>query len=1418
MQHNRRGAARRAVRAVLALTVTTALVVSGTALAQAATTNPNPGSLELRNGALSKRAATEGMVLLENNDNALPMPKTGNVAVYGVGAYKTVKGGTGSGDVNNRYLVTVRQGLENAGYAVTTGDAYWQAMTAAYDAKYGSQPGGIFAPTIDYSSVEQTLTPATVQPKAATDTAIFVIARNSGEGTDRKPGAGDYELTDVERADIQIIGQTYKKVVVLLNVGGIVDTSFFDEINAAANDPTGERPIDALLLISQGGQESGNAVTEVLNGTVTPSGKLTDSWASQYSYYPASATFGANDADTLLEQYTEGIYVGYRYFDSKYKAINPADPASVVEYPFGYGLSYSDFQVEPLSVTATMDEVTVKARVTNVGEDYTGRDVVQVYVSAPQTDLDQPYQELQGYAKTDSLAPGSSQTVTVKFDTTSLASYDESTAAYRLSGGDYLVRVGDSSRNTQVAARIAVAQNTVTEQLANELTDRKPTTELTSSPADFYGYPTEVEEIAAAPSVALNTAGFTPENNASEFQQSVAVDSTSPYYALDRNLISTTTAYLDGDQTDWEGTGSPYAAKTGEQISLVDTNTANTLYDVKAGRITLEQFVAGLTVTQLANIVEGASAAGSTLTAAGAAGYTTAKYESLGLPALTLADGPAGLRLTQKIPTTPATYQFATAWPIGTMLAQTWDRALLKEVATAIGQEMAEYGVSLWLAPGMNIHRDPLNGRNFEYYSEDPLVTGLTAGAMTEGVQSVPGEGVTIKHYIANSQEASRNTSNSVIGERAVREIYLKGFEIAVKSAQPMAVMTSYNKINDTYASGSYDLNTDILRGEWGFEGLVMTDWGAGPRTGATGVMYSGNDLIEPGNNPGEIINGIKKVAPTIDVSGLPVYNKITTLANNRTSYQWSFGGVTPSPTGAEIITTTVDATTDLTKVPLSGSTVRDTINNEVFTPNAPYASVQAAYADVTALLASTSLSAVQKSGISVTDVTYQTPGDATTPVVSYKLTVRGDYPAAGFNLRLGDLQRSATRIIDVAMQTASFQALASVNGVSGITVGPYTGQFTDLQSFVRSSLGRVIQDQTGDGPSLDLGTTTDPSDAGWFNGDVTVTATSEDDDAQIYIAVDSGELRPYVAPVVVSGDGTHRVRALAVGEDDSFSDLEELEVKIDTEAPVVTATGTAGVLTLTATDSLSGIDSVEYSLNGRTWLDYTEPVTVKGAPKTVTFRATDLAGNVSATGSVAVEAPPVTTAPPVVTLQPEPKVSVTSGTRVTLTSTADGTPAPTVKWQVSTNAGRSWKTVKHATDTSYSFTAKASDSGNRYRAVFTNTAGSATSAVTVLTVKTETIAKLTIDDRSISTSQRARITVTVSPRNERPTGTVTVHYGLESTTAKSTTAKLSERDHGKVTVTLPKLKKGEYTVYATYEGSDTFAADTSNKSTLRVR
>jgi beta-glucosidase len=801
------------------LAIATALVLTVPGI-HAATTDPNPNQLEIDNGHLSRDAAEQGMVLLENHplgnkQAALPLPRSGNIALFGAGSFSTVQGGTGSGAVNNRYLITVQEGLLNAGYTLTQRATGRGALDAA-----------------------------SVRPTAPTDTAIVTLARNSGEGADRSAGKGDYRLTDVEWNNLALIGQTYERVIVVLNVGGIVDTSFFAQINAAHDGA-----LDALLLMSQAGQQAGNALAAVLDGSVTPSGRLTDTWASKYSYYPASATFAGNDGNTTVERYSEGLYVGYRYFDSLYSSLDPANPAGVVNYPFGYGLSYTNFSIQPRRVTTDARTVAVTARVTNTGSRFSGREVVQVYYSAPQSGLDKPYQNLAGYLKTDDLAPGASQEVVIRFDLADLASYDPAKAAYTLEPGDYLIRVGDSSRSTHVAAKIRLDGGARPLQLATEL-NSTIRGELTSDPDRFYVYPGQSAEIANAPVLALSASSIPTATAVSPHEQSVPVATDSPYFALDGSRMSSTTALISREHAaNWAGTGAPYRAKPGETPKTVTTDDSKNLRDVARGDYSLEQFVAGLSVTKLANIVEGSSAVGFT----GTAGYTTANYESLGLPGMTLSDGPAGLRLRQRIDGSPTRYQYATAWPIGTMLAQTWDPALVERVGRAIGREMAQFGVTLWLAPGMNIHRDPLGGRNFEYYSEDPLVSGLTAAAATRGVQDVPGRGVTLKHFFGNNQETARFTTNSLISERAAREIYLRAFEIAVKDAEPAAIMTSYNRVNDGYTAANYDLNTDILRGEWGFDGLVMTDWGAGPRAGAAGVFYSGNDLIEPGLDPGEV-------------------------------------------------------------------------------------------------------------------------------------------------------------------------------------------------------------------------------------------------------------------------------------------------------------------------------------------------------------------------------------------------------------------------------------------------------------------------------------------------------------------------------------------------------------------------------------
>ncbi|HKC27737.1 MAG TPA: glycoside hydrolase family 3 N-terminal domain-containing protein, partial [Jatrophihabitans sp.] len=660
--------------------------------------------------------------------------------------------------------------------------------------------------------------------------------------------------------------------------------------------------------------------------------------------------------------------------------------------------------------------------------------------------LDTPYQQLAGYAKTDSLAPGAAQVVAIRFITSELASFSPETASWVMNAGDYLIRVGDSSRNTHVAAKIHLAQDLTTERVAHELTDEHPRSELTSDPKNFYTYATEQDEIAQAPTTTLDVAGFVAPRRASPYQQNVGVNSSSPYYAVDGNEISRVTAYVDPARTNWEGTGAPYRPKTGETLAKVPTSRTTKLYDVYRGTATMPQFVAGLSVSQLSNIVEGGSGVSSTPVPIGAGGFTTGNYESLGIPAMSLSDGPAGLRLVQQIKSTPVQYQWATAWPIGTLLAQTWDRELITEVGAAIGAEMHEYNVTIWLAPGMNIHRDPLNGRNFEYYSEDPLVAGLCAAATTDGVQSVPGVGVTIKHFAANEQEAGRIASDSVVGERALREIYLRGFEIAIETAPPMAVMSSYNKLNGHHTSAQYDLLVNVLRGEWGFKGLVMSDW-RGVRTGAMSAMYSGNDIIMAGNRAWEVMNQTVKTTPTIDVTGLPVYDKLVTAKG--ISYSWKLGALTLSSAGPQTITTTVSSSSDLTRKPLSGTTTRDALYHETSTAHAPYRTVANAYASVTSMLRNSSaLSSSQRAAITVVNVRRQRPGS---PVVAFTVKVRGHYQPS-YPMRLGDLQRSAMHILSIAMQTTQFGQLAAMHHVSGITIHPYSRQFTNLPVWLSTS------------------------------------------------------------------------------------------------------------------------------------------------------------------------------------------------------------------------------------------------------------------------------------------------------------------------------------------------------------------------------
>ncbi|BCZ48953.1 beta-glucosidase [Clostridium gelidum] len=890
------------------------------------------------NAELSMKAATEGMVLLENKNNALPIETKGKIALFGGGAYETIKGGTGSGDVNQRYTVSVYEGFKNAGYEVTSEkwiDNYvklWNEGNANFKKDWMNS----------FTFPDTEVTDEDINTaKSGTDTAVYVISRISGEGKDRKAEKGDYYLTDTEYNNIKKMSASFKNSIVVLNVGGIIDTSLFKEIEG----------LDSVLLMSQGGMEGGTALIKVLNGEVTPSGKLTDTWAVNYNDYPSSKTFSSNDGDSKQEDYNEGIYVGYRYFDTF--GIAPA-------YEFGYGSSYTTFDTKVEAVTADKDKVTVKAKVTNTGLKYSGKEVVEVYFSAPKVNIEKPYQELASYVKTDTLAPGQSQIVTISYNTSDMSSYNEKKAAYEMEKGSYYIRVGNSSRNTHVGAVLNLDESVVTEQLSNQLEPDKRINTLTNIGEKPYTYDSEETEIAKAPVIKLlaNELNLKDGNNASKYDDEKV------------------TTYVPSTITDEEIGKLSRDGSYKQEIKKVDVKENAKLLDVYNNKITMEQFVAGMSNDELAEIVNGVGMTASEANdqaKKGAAGQTTGKYyEKYGIPEIILTDGPAGIRISQSYEDKDKNkhYQYCTAWPIGSDLAQTWNTDVVKSVGKAIGEEMLEYGMTLWLAPGMNIHKNPLCGRNFEYYSEDPYLTGTMGAAATKGVQSKPGIGVTIKHFASNNQENDRTSENNTVSERALREIYLKGFEIAVKNAKPMAIMTSYNKLNGKYTAANHDLCTDIPRGEWNFKGLIMTDWlsGADPIES----MHAGNDLIMPGWDKTSLTSGLTKVIePQFEKDGYVKVSKAFDFVTFSMKNVESWNNFILDPNGKDTAITKVAAGVEL------NPSVKETENE------------------------------------GLAEVTTNQDG---TKTVTYK--GRYDEP----KLYLGDLQRSAIRVLNTIMQSTQFK------------------------------------------------------------------------------------------------------------------------------------------------------------------------------------------------------------------------------------------------------------------------------------------------------------------------------------------------------------------------------------------------------------
>ena len=725
--------------------------------------SPKESQREKEHRAMARRAAAAGIVLLKN-DGVLPM-QPGKIALYGPGSRMTVKGGAGSGDVHERYSVSIEQGLQNAGF--TFPNTLWMdRFEAKYKADVAEWKAGVEESIRGYGPIrtmqmfirigEQPMPYPTCAPIQGdeltdeTDTAIYVLSRQAGEGYDRRVEKGDYLFSDVEKESLKKLSAHYQKLILVLNCGSVIDLSILDETR-----------IDAVLFYGQAGTEGGNALADILTGKDCPSGRLTDTWAVRYEDYPAADTFGHRNGDLENEEYREGIYVGYRWFEKN--GIRP-------RYPFGYGLSYTTFSKKVSDVSDRAAVVTVQ----NTGNT-AGRETVLLFVQKPDGKIDHEKRCLVAFAKTGNLAPGESETRTVSFDLEQIAIFDEEKHAFLLEAGSYILYMGNE-----------------------------------------------------------------PCGNFSLSEERVYPITRVKHEELHSGHVSKVLASLTDREKCLLVTGGGYPLRAYNQVMGAAGRTCTSLLKKGVPNIVLSDGPAGLNVVPKVAIRK-----------SGLPGYPDGLPEDWRWGWLKNTEGFLKRFMGKGTPV----YRYMTAWPSETVLAQSFDTELMEEVGRAVGREMKEIGVSVWLAPGLNIHRNPLCGRNFEYYSEDPIVSGKMAAAVTRGVQSMGGVGVSIKHFCCNNQEDNRMRVSANVSERALREIYLRGFEIAIQEGKPWTVMSSYNRVNGTYVCNTEELLTSVLRDEWNFKGLVMSDWNATDQCSYAEAIHAGNDLIMPGT---------KRVAKTL--------------------------------------------------------------------------------------------------------------------------------------------------------------------------------------------------------------------------------------------------------------------------------------------------------------------------------------------------------------------------------------------------------------------------------------------------------------------------------------------------------------------------------------------------------------------------
>lgn len=692
------------------------------------------------------KMVSEGIVMLKNENNALPLDTDKEVAVFGRIQFHYYKSGTGSGGmVNVTKVVNILDGLIDNGVKVNEKllDTYrkWDKENP-FDLGegWGGEPWSQKEMPLDEGLVKETA--------KSCETAIVIIGRTAGEEQDNRLEAGSYLLSDDEIAMLTVVRENFKKVVLLLNVGNIIDMTDINRISP-----------DAVLYVWQGGMTGGKGTADVLTGKVSPSGKLPDTIAYKASDYPSDANFGREKNRDI---YAEDIYVGYRYFETFAK--------EKVLYPFGFGLSYTEFEIKKEKAEIAEGAVKLSVSVKNIGS-YKGKEVIEVYCEAPQGRLGKAARVLCGFEKTRELVPQEEQVVEIAVDIAKLASYDDSgvtgnKSCYVLEAGEYKFYVGSDVRSAEYACSFEQGEDLVTERLTQSL-----------APVESFERIKPVCEGGA--------------------------------FSIGREAVLV--SEVDESARRLE--------KLPKEIAYTGDKGIK-LWDVKNGKNTMDEFIAQLSDYDLSCIIRGEGMGSPRVTAgtASAFGGVSENLNGFGIPAGCCSDGPSGMRLDC------GTKAFSL--PNGTMIASSFNKELTSELFTFMGLEMAANKVDCLLGPGMNIHRHPLNGRNFEYFSEDPFLTGKMAAAELKGMA---GAGVTgtIKHFCANNRETNRHFIDSVVSERALREIYLKGFEIAVKEGGASSVMTTYGIVNGLWTAGNFDLNTVILREEWGFKGFTMTDWWA---------------------------------------------------------------------------------------------------------------------------------------------------------------------------------------------------------------------------------------------------------------------------------------------------------------------------------------------------------------------------------------------------------------------------------------------------------------------------------------------------------------------------------------------------------------------------------------------------------------